>query len=249
MTGLTIAHAAMLGALQGLTEFLPVSSSGHLMLGRRLLGLPEADPALDAALHLGTLPVLLWYFRREILALPRHPALLRALVVATVVTAALGFPLQRRAPHTLPWAGVGWLVGAALLFATRLARPRREDPGAADAVRVGVAQTLSVAPGISRLGSTLSVSLLVGVEQRAAVRFAYLLAIPPVAGQAMLGLRGLGAGAELGPLVAGALVAAAVGLAVVGPAVRWIEAGRVHRFAYYLAPLGATVILWNIFSR
>jgi undecaprenyl-diphosphatase len=248
MKGLTVAHAALLGAIQGLTEFLPVSSSGHLMLGRRLLGLPERDPALDAAVHVGTLAVLLWYFRRDLVALARRGALLRALLVATAVTAALAWLLRDRAPQTLAWAGVGWLITAGLLLATRLARPRKDEPTAADAVGVGVAQALAVAPGISRLGSTLSVSLLVGVEKPAAARFAYLLAIPAVVGQALLDLRDPGTTASPAPLLAAAVTAAAVGLAVVGRAVSWIEAGRAHLFAFYLGPLGATVMLWSIFS-
>jgi len=245
---LTVAHAVLLGALQGITEFLPVSSSGHLMLGRRLLGLPDADPALDASLHLGTMIPLLWYFRREIVSLPRRPALLRALLVATVATAALGFALRDRVPRTLGWAGLGWLITAGLLLATRLARATKDEPGTGDAVRVGLAQALAVAPGVSRLGSTLGVTLLLGVEPRAAARFALLLAIPPILGQALFSLRH-GIASPVAPLAAGTLIAAAVGFCVVGPAVRWIEQGRVHWFAYYLAPLGAGVMLWNIFSR
>jgi len=248
MNGLTIAHAALLGAIQGVTEFLPVSSSGHLMLGRRLLGLPEADPALDAAVHLGTLGVLIWYFRRELLALPRRPALMRALIVATLVTAPLGFFLRDRAPQTLLFAGAGWLISAGLLLATRWAANRKDEPGLGDAVRVGVAQALAVAPGISRLGSTFGVARLLGVETKAAACFAYLLAIPPVLGQALFSLGDAGPGASLAALAVGAVVAAVVGLAVVGRAVSWIEAGRAHLFAFYLAPLGATVMLWNIYT-
>lgn len=248
MASLTVAHAALLGAIQGLTEFLPVSSSGHLMLARRFLGLPEVEPALDAAVHVGTLGVLLWYFRREIVSLRRRPALLRALLVATAATAALGFVLRDRAPQTLFFAGAGWLITAGLLLASRFATSRKDEPGTLDAVRVGVAQALAVAPGISRLGSTLSVSLLVGVDKTAAARFAYLLAIPPIAGQALLSFRSGVARPSVAALLVGAVVAAAVGLAVVGRAVSWIEAGRSHLFAYYLAPLGATVMLWNIFS-
>ena len=242
---MTIAHAALLGAIQGLTEFLPVSSSGHLMLSRRLLGLPASDPALDAAVHLGTLAVLLWYWRKEIAALPRRPVLLRALLVATVATAPLGFLLRDRAPQTLFFAGAGWLVTAGLLVAARFAARRKDEPGTADAVRVGVAQALAVAPGISRLATTLSVSLLLGVEARAAARFAYLLGIPLVIGQAVFALRHAG-GTSPATLAVGAAAAAVVGVVVVGHAVRWIEAGRAFLFAFYLAPLGAMVMLWNI---
>ena len=218
------------------------------MLLRRLIGMPDADPALDASLHLGTLVALLWFFRRDIVELPRRPALLRALLIATVVTAPLGFFLRQRVPQSLGWAGIGWLITALLLFATRAAKPTKEAPDAGDAVRVGIAQALAVAPGISRLGSTLGVSLLRGVEPRAAARFAFLLAVPPIAGQALLALRH-GVAGPLLPFLVGAMVACVVGLCVVGPAVRWIERGRVHRFSYYLAPLGAGVTLWTIFSR
>jgi undecaprenyl-diphosphatase len=248
MPALTFPHAVLLGVVQGVAEFLPVSSSGHLLLLRKILGLPEADAALDAAVHLGTLIALLWYFRRDLLALPRRPATLRALIVATVVTAPLGFLLRDRVPQTLGWTGLGWLITAGVLFATRGVRPARDQPGIGDAVRAGIAQALAVAPGVSRLGTTLGVTLLRGVEPGAAARFAFLLAVPPVAGQALLSLRD-GVPGDPTPLVVAGLVAAAVGLCAVGPAVRWIERGRVYRFAYYLAPLGAGVTLWSIFTR
>lgn len=211
-------QAVLLGIVQGLTEFLPISSSGHLVLLQNLLGFREPELLLDVCLHLGTLTAVLVVFRHEIrmiiITLVGLPALLGAaggflpllrtnpqvricflIGVGSVPTAVLGLLFHRAADRI--FASVG-LVGAMLLVTGALLWFTRRLNGAGrplirmkplDAVWVGLAQGLAVLPGISRSGATISTALYLGLERRLAGRFSFLLSIPAIVGALLLELK------------------------------------------------------------
>ena len=212
---MTIIQALLLGVIQGLTEFLPISSSGPLVLAQHLFGLHEAELAFDVSVHLGTLVAVMLYFRHDILRIVRGllhclrrtsspPAasdraqvrLAGLLVLGSIPTAAIGLALHGAADRlfTSPLlTGVMLLLTGGLLFATRWGRRARGEAGRTleqltlkDALVMGLTQGLAVMPGISRSGSTIAVGILTGIRHETAARFSFLLSIPAVAGAALL---------------------------------------------------------------
>lgn len=192
-------EAIFLGILQGVTEFLPVSSSGHLVLAEYFLGLKDTPIAFDVTLHLGTLISVLLYFWQDWLGMARSLVpektprkrdrqLLFLVLIGTVPGAFLGYFLEGAASTVFrsPWVVVSTLSGVALLLwlAERLASHKRsfKKLGWKDAIGVGAAQALAIVPGVSRSGITMTMALFLGFERRAAARFSFLLSAPIIAG-------------------------------------------------------------------
>jgi undecaprenyl-diphosphatase len=265
--------ALLLALVQGLTEFLPVSSSGHLVLAQLLFESVPEDLFFDVLLHVATLAAVLLYFRRDLWALalgvlrPRPRAgdgpsafegserrVVLLTLLATAVTAALGFPLRGAVEASLQRplpTGLGLLGTSALLLATLL----RKAPGTGwrglaiwQAAVIGLAQGVAVFPGVSRSGATVAVALLLGLRRDVAVRFSFFLAVPAILGAFLLELRHLSplAGAW-GPYGAGAALAFAVGLASIHLLYAATRRGWLHLFGFYCAPLGLLAILWDLF--
>lgn len=254
--------------MQGLTEFLPVSSSGHLVLGAYWLGLREPQLLFDVIVHTATLVAVGVFYRRSLVDMARagvgvitgsreartspHARLLAAVVVGSVPTAIIGLlfrhPLEALfgAPRVV---AAMLLVTAVLLLITRLVR--RAGPGHPvrwwEALVIGVVQGFAIIPGISRSGSTIAAALLLGVEREEAARYSFVLSMPAIAGALLLHLRepGVLAQAQVGPLLVGFLAAAGVGLVALRLLVPMVQRGHLHYFAPYLLVLGG-LGLWLI---
>ncbi|HEX9709920.1 MAG TPA: undecaprenyl-diphosphate phosphatase [Candidatus Thermoplasmatota archaeon] len=268
----TLVEALLLGALQGATEWLPVSSSGHLVLAQEYLGV-RAPIFFDLLLHVGTLAVVTLFLRKDVVRIVRGflsaPRAMRAgggardvfwadidrrmgvLVLAgSVPTAAIGFLLrpQFESMFESPLAvGVSLLVTGAFLLLLRWAPPTRGDgtPGLADALWVGIAQGAAVAPGVSRSGATIGAALLRGVDREFAVRLSFLLSIPAIAGASLFQASGaaLGAAAEAWPVyLVGTATSAAAGWACLSLLVRVVRGAKMHYFAAYCLALGGLVV-------
>lgn len=196
---MTFWQAALLGIVQGATEFLPVSSSGHLILLQQLLGIDAHGITLEVTAHLGTLGAVLVVYRADLLRLLRRPAqeraLIGALLIATLPVAVAGFLLKAsllRVYESLTMTALGWLVTGGLLWWAQR-RLDGQPPWAAqrrvtlfNAIWIGCFQALALLPGISRSGSTLSAAIAAGIEVKHAARFVFLLSIPAIAGAALL---------------------------------------------------------------
>lgn len=245
----------LLGVLQGLAEFLPVSSSGHLVLGREWLGLSGGESlSREVALHLGTLLAVIVACRKDVVSLLHAGSggLWRLLVGSTVVTGALGLPLKGFIEHELNdlrSAGAGLLVTSLLLIVVAPARPPGEGRSLAsgtwrDALVLGLFQTLALVPGISRSGSTIAAGLVLGFARPDAVRVAFVMSIPVVAGAVLLDLVDGGLGRELArpSMLAAIVVAGGVGLL----ALAWIRVNNDRRslvaFGCYTAALGVAAL-------
>jgi undecaprenyl-diphosphatase len=230
---------SVLGLLQGLTEFLPISSSGHLRASKEVLGC-EAGLALDVALHVATLAAVVVYFRGDLAALLRHPRRIHiglVVAIATVPGALLGALLSSWRERIDPWWVVGgWAFSAAYLSLSR----GRGGTGsyahlkAVKGLLIGCAQALAIFPGVSRSGSTIVSGLWLGLERGQAFRFSFLLAIPLIAGAGIkqgfdLHQSGFGSVGGAGPLALGMAIAFAAGLA----SIRWLL-GLVRRDCLYL---------------
>ena len=266
-----ILHAAILGLVQGLTEFLPVSSSAHLILVPRFLGWndPFVDTAaFDVMLHIGTLLALLIYFWRDIWRLlaallgsirdrqigadpDRRLAWL--LVVSVIPAALLGAGLESFFDtffrEHIGWIGLFLLLGAALLWlAERWGRQTRQLDGLrfGDALVIGIAQALALFPGISRSGITIAAGLFLGLERAAAARFAFLMAIPVIAGAGLVKARellGSGLGGHEGALAVGMAVSAASGLAAIAFLLAYLRRNSTAVFITYRVVLAALVVV------
>lgn len=259
--------AAVLGAVQGATEFLPVSSSGHVALGAMLFGISEDMPlAMVVLLHFGTLIATIALFRGDIAALTastvrglRAPKawlaeddgkLVAGVVVASIPTAAMGLLLEERVEA---FSRVPWIVGACLLGSAAAVLSTRRGGGDLEvlplskAFLVGVAQGCAVMPGLSRSGSTIAVAMLLGMTGPAAFRFSFLMSLPAVAGATLLSFRHTEQLRALGP---GAIVGGVTALVVGYAALVWLRSlvtrGRFWTFALYLVPLGAGLIVWQV---
>ncbi len=208
-----IVQAIVLAIVQGITEFLPISSDGHLVLVPWLLGWEDQGLAFDGAVHLGTLGAVVVYFRREWTGLVRGlftggkvsfggagsesgtmnaRRLLLLIAVALVPTAIVGFALKDTVEGPLrkpEWAGAFLIVTAAALFAGEfLGKRLRRMDGATwkDALAMGVAQGLAVFPGLSRSGSTIATGLATGLTRDASARLSFLIAVPAILGAGLL---------------------------------------------------------------
>lgn len=265
--GLDVVSGAVLGAVQGATEFLPVSSSGHIALGAMLLGVSDEMPlSMIVLLHFGTLVATLAVFREDVWTLTRGTAvgmrdprawlatdggrLVAGVVLGSVPTAIIGLFLEH---HVEAFSRIGWVVGVGLLGSAAVVWSTRRGGGELDvlplsrAILVGVAQGLAVMPGLSRSGTTIAVAMMLGMSGPAAFRFSFLLSLPAVAGATLLSLRDWDEVSHLGPgAIVGALVAFGVGLAALIWLRHLVHRGRFWAFSIYLAPLGAGLVIWHL---
>jgi undecaprenyl-diphosphatase len=257
----TYIQGMVLGLVQGLTEFLPVSSSGHLILVPHVFGWHDQGLAFDAVMHLGTLAALLAYFRHELLgmasgALSRRLAAL--LVLATVPGVLAGLLFQKlvesrlRSPLVIAAATAGWAI--VMWVADRRAGAAPSSPGdplervsLGQALAVGFAQALALIPGTSRSGITITAGLLGGVDRATAARFAFLLGIPITAGAGALKAlqlfkTGLPPG-ETGPLAAALVTAFVSGWFAVWFLVSYLKTRSLRPFVVYRLLLALVIFL------
>jgi undecaprenyl-diphosphatase len=250
-------ESIILAIVQGLTEFIPVSSSGHLVLAQSLFGIFPGDVLVyDVVLHLATALAAILFYRREIAgilrglfppygpasaetAASRHTLLL--VVTASIPTAVMGLLfkdfVESLFESTQAVAGGLVLTGAILIAASRVA-PGRETLDRAPwwkAAVIGLVQGFALAPGVSRSGSTISAALFAGLRREDAVRFSFLIFLPAVLGASFLKLRELTA-VQVGDLARyapGFVTAALVGYASITFVLRWTRKGKLWHFGLY----------------
>lgn len=264
-------YALLLGSIQGITEYLPVSSTGHLVLAQYALGV-DADAfglTFDAVLHLGTLLAVLGYFRRDFLHLvealirpevrrkdPAAGRLAAAIVIGTTPGAVAGWLLEARVESEfrspLLVAATMALFGV-LLWAADLVGSKQagiEAVGLGRALLLGLAQALALMPGVSRSGIVITAGLLLGLRREDATRFAFLLSAPIIAGaggKKLLDLtRAAAAGHEVWmPALVGLVAAAVTGYLAIGFLMRYVRSHNLGVFALYrLLVAGLTLAFW-----
>lgn len=256
--------AAVLGLVQGLTEFLPVSSSGHLALVEHL-GMNAAAPVtFDVLLHLATLVVVVVFFRRNIVWYFRNdPKILFYIVVASIPAGVLGlafkkyFEALRLSPSAIC---VGLLVTAVGLFLAEVrgrgAAYQLRDMGWFGALVIGLCQALAIVPGISRSGATITGAVMCGVEREEAFNFSFILSIPVVLGAVLLhathlvkaiGFSALAKGVFSGPVILGSVLAVISGFAALSLLRRVVVAGKLLWFAAWCLLVGvAGLVYFNL---
>ncbi|MEZ6057446.1 MAG: undecaprenyl-diphosphate phosphatase [Planctomycetaceae bacterium] len=246
----------LLGLVQGIAEFLPISSSGHLAILNRLMATEMETVELNVALHFGTLMSILVVFRKDWPQILRNRRICLAVIVATLPLVLVG-PFVKKLVEdvsTSPlWAGCGLLVTSVLLFLIPKVEQEQqplETISLRSALTVGLFQVIAPLPGVSRSGTTIFGGLLSGLNRDAAARFSFLIAIPAILGAVVLKAKDMyetgGEGTPVGPLVVGTLVAFLVGVASLKWLLKMISSRKLIFFAWYCLIVGAATILWQL---
>lgn len=258
---MTYWQGVLLGIVQGLTEFLPISSSGHLVVAEAAVGIRTPGVVVEVVLHVATLLAVLVVYRRRIAELVfgltrGDRATVRdigLLAIASIPAGLAGFFLANvfeRAFDSLLVVGCDFAATGTILWSTKWVRlPSTERPSAASAGAIGVAQALAIFPGISRSGTTIATALWWRIEPEKAAEFSFLLAVPAIAGAAVLQLSHFsssGASIGWGQLTVSFVAALASGIVAIRVLVALLQKRAFHRFAPYCWILGAVTIWWAL---
>lgn len=261
-------RAIILGVVQGITEFLPISSDGHLVISQALLEHwsrtaatgGQSDLHFDVVLHIGTLGSIIVVYWRELWALRKQPRLCALIVLATIPAGVVGLTLKSQMEEAFQSplaAGFGLLATAAILFAGQRCQrePRRglDALGPRDAVVIGLLQALAIAPGISRSGSTIAGGLMTGLRRDTSATFSFLIAVPVIAGAVLLVLKDIflegTAVGRFDVLVVGTVVSFVVGVIALRVLLKVLARGKLHWFAWYCLCIGTIVVAWQGIER
>lgn len=263
---MSIFKAIVLGVLQGIAEFLPVSSSGHLVVARNLMDLGEVPNLFDIFLHIATLIVVVFVFRKKVFELFRslfrwigrksdssdrsNLKTIVLILVATFFTGLIGVIIEKmdffQNPETV---SVFFIITALILWMTKYAKPKKDygDVGAKEGVILGIAQGLGVIPGISRSGITISAGFLGGMNREKAGEISFIISIPAILGALVLQLKDSGrlfAEVPLSSLLIGFFTTMIVGYFSLVLLMKLIKGGRFYLFSFYLLPLGILGLLF-----
>lgn len=255
-------QAILLGIVQGITEFLPVSSSGHLQIAKELLGVElEENLTFDVTLHAATVLSTIAVLRSEVWRLLRglfsrrftpEQAYILKIAVSMIPIGIVGFAFKDRlnamlnAPWILAVVGAMLLLTAALLAFAYYAKPRqKEEISYRDAFIIGMAQAAAAMPGLSRSGTTIATGLLLGNKKAAVAQFSFLMVLAPILGEMLLEIASgeLTTGVAAGPLAAGFAAAFVTGCAACRFMIEAVKRGKLIWFALYCAAAGAVSII------
>jgi undecaprenyl-diphosphatase len=269
-------QAATLGIIQGLTEFFPVSSSGHLIIFQHLFGLKEPELLFDVSVHAGTLAAVLLYFYRDIVNIlksffkfaasravnrkgkmaPQEVADVRMamlILIGSIPTGIIGmgfYGVSEELFSSLGICGAALLVTSLLLFLTRWAKP--SVAGDSNflyryAFLIGIMQGIAVIPGISRSGSTIAVGLYLGLSRETAARYSFLVCIPAILGALLLSFWNAKTGLSFKILFIGLITSFAAGYAALCLLIGIVRRGRLSVFAPYCACAGIAALMMEVF--
>lgn len=267
---MSIIKYIILGIIQGLTEFLPVSSSGHLVIFQELLGINKPGILFEIIVHLGTLAAVLIYFRRDIVKIissifiwgkrnntevKYYHNLLFFIIISTIITGVIGLLFKERLEpvfENLTLVSIMLLITGTILFISdKIKNPRKERVGWLNAVVVGISQSISILPGISRSGSTIASGLFTGLTRKLATKFSFLLSIPAILGAAILKSKELNSLTNSSDLLLPYLIAG-VSAAIVGYfsiilLVKLIEKAKLLYFSIYCWTVGLILLVFMNF--
>ena len=256
-----LVRAALLGVVQGLTEFLPISSTAHLLIGEALLGFDDPDGAFKIVIQFGSILAVMWLYRAKlasvVVGLPSSPDARRfaVMIAAAFVPAALaGFFLADwvksvlyETPTVYAWA---FILGGVVMLVAERARPEpsvrsADETPIGKAVAIGAWQALALVPGVSRSGATIIGGLFAGLDRPAAAEFSFFLAIPTMAGAFVYELWAVGGGLDAGrtaEIAVGFLMAFVSAALVVKPSLRFVARSGFAPFAWYRIAMGFAIL-------
>ncbi|HAA42673.1 MAG TPA: undecaprenyl-diphosphate phosphatase [Ruminiclostridium sp.] len=260
-----IIEAIVLGIIQGLTEFLPISSSGHLVLFNKLFGITEGTVTFSIAVHIATLVAVVSVLWKDVLEMIKKPTgkLTLLVIVATIPMGIVGFifkDLLKSFLETGVTVGFGFLItGTVLWLAEYMSKKenknkRLEETSFLDALFVGCAQVIAMLPAVSRSGSTTGGALFRGLNREFALKFSFLMSIPAILGPAAIEAidvikDGSGLGVEFFPLIAGMLAAGISGYLAIKFMLKIFTKASLKVFSYYVYTLGVLVLIDQFITK
>lgn len=261
---MSLVHAVLLGIVQGLTEFLPISSSGHLVILQHLIGFKGPDVLFDTFLHIGTLLSVCIVFKSDLYRMGRSLVrrerdspdfrLLVLVSLGTLPTALIGYIFrdffEKQFAALLPTGSMLLVTGGLLLLSDRITSNSKSQSEIRkrDGCCIGIVQGLSIFPGLSRSGSTISTGIFLGLERECAARFSFLLSVPAIAGAGMLQIFELKelSGSLLLPFVMGTLTSAVTGYGAIRILLKMVVRRKLSLFSYYCWTVGLGVLLVSL---
>jgi undecaprenyl-diphosphatase len=260
---MSLPQSIFLGIVQGITEFLPISSSGHLVFFQSLFGMEEPQLFFDVMLHLGTLLAVVVYFRNDIWKIiqgigtilkgkeenQEGAKLFLWIILATIPTGLIGvlFKDWFESFFSRPKAvGIMLLITGLVLWSTRWTKKEGKtikEMKWIDALLIGVAQGLAIIPGISRSGATISTGLFCGLDRELSGKFSFLLSIPAILGATLLEFRKIDSAQEFWTVLIGTVIAFGVGILSLTFLIKIIKMGKFLNFSYYCGGMGIVMII------
>jgi undecaprenyl-diphosphatase len=240
-------HAILLGIVQGIAEWFPISSSGHLVFFQQILRI-KADILFDLCLHIGSVLALILFFWKDILSITKNIKYIFLIIVACIPTAIIGFvfhDLLSSFFENLLIVGLGFIVTGIILYLTKFAKGKN-DINFFSSFFIGIAQGIAIIPGISRSGATISAGIFSGVKREQAARFSFILALPAIVGATVFEFaRSDVTSFELQPALWGMLASMIVGYFSLGLLMKLIKKGKFHVFSSYCILLGIITLILN----
>jgi len=252
--------ALVLGAVQGIAEFLPISSSGHLVILQSLFHIKEGGLVLDTILHLGTAIAIMAVFRNDILALITNPfspdpqkrnsaiTMIFFLIIATIPAAIIGvkFDDYFEALFSNPRAaGAMLIVTSLILFISAARKSDGSKVTLIKAIIIGLAQAIAILPGISRSGTTIAIALLIGVSREDAGKFSFLMALPAILGAALLHARKIESlDMQAGALGIGFIISIIMGIVSLKLLMQFVRKGKLYYFGFYCCVVGILSVIF-----
>jgi len=251
---MTLIQALILALAQGLTEFLPVSSSGHLVIIQNLFGFTNPPIFFDIMLHAGTLLAVMIFFRNDLISLvinwQKNIKFIIGLIIASIPAGIVGILLSSRLESIFSstrLVGVTLLITGSILLLTRWFKTNKTNdiPTIRQSLFIGLFQAVAVLPGVSRSGSTISAGLYSGVSPSSAFRYSFFLAIPAILGALLMQFKDTPLNSvDWGTIVLGFIVAALVGFISLNNLGRIIQKGKLYYFSFYCFTLGLICLLF-----
>ncbi len=253
-----ILRAIILGIVQGITEWLPVSSSGHLVIFQNILGLQESDVFFDVMLHFGSLLVIFFVFRKDLMDLlkgvfrleKRYLNLSLYIIIGSVPIVLAGFFLNKQIKSifsSLTTVGISLLITALLLFLSGFSFSKEKAMDSKRSLMIGISQAMALLPGISRSGATISTGMILGIERQKAARFSFILVIPAILGAAVLELTAIENIPPMAPIVVGTVFSIITGFLSLKLLLYIVQKNKLSIFSWYCAILGIILLFISIF--
>lgn len=254
-------EAFILGIIQGLTEFLPISSTGHLYLGRHLFQLQEAGLLLDTMLHIGTLLAILLFYRHEFIKIVKNPfgKVTWLLIIGTIPAVITGFIFKDYFDEiSKTGVTIGWeflLTGCFLWFAETIRQGRKKmaDISIGDALFIGIFQAVAIFPAISRSGFTIVAALIRKLDRETAAYFSFLLSTPAIIGAIILQsfelIEGSGEDIAFSSLLIGIITSAIFGYIAVKWMINYLKSHSLKAFAIYVWILGGFILIMQFLDN
>lgn len=251
---MTILEATILGIIQGFTEFLPISSSGHLVLGQAILGIDQPGNEFEILVHLGTLASVLVIFFDDIkslilsLASKKTQIFIMYILIGTLPAVGIGLGFKDLIDslfENVTAVGGALIFTGVVLFGSSFANRQDKEHSFLTCILIGCAQAMAIIPGVSRSGMTISAALFLGLSAKEAARFSFLLAIPAIGGAGLLTALDVNGGFQM-PIpvaLAGLTSSFAVGVVALKWLLGWLEQGKFHYFGIYCLVVGLITLV------